>query len=69
MNLPVIMGGLVKSAEELTEMRIEANDPKKEKHQEEVDLTKDKDYEDDESDEDFDDADEEVTLILSARCC
>jgi hypothetical protein len=58
MNLPVVMGALVKAAEDLTELRVEAEAPKKEKPAEVIDVHKD--YEDDDSDEDFDDADEEV---------
>lgn len=61
MNLGLIMTGIVKSAQELTELRIEAENPKKEKPGEEIDISKaNKEFEDDDSDEDFDDADEEV---------
>lgn len=64
MNLPLIMRGLVKTAEDLTELRVECENPKKEKPSEVIDLSKtNADYEDDESDEDFDDADEEVKFL------
>ena len=62
MNLSLIMNGLVKVAQDLTQLRIDSEHPQ---HREvagsEIDLTKvDKEYEDDDSDEDFNDADEEV---------
>jgi hypothetical protein len=64
MNVGLIMGGIVKAAEDLTEFRVQAENPTKEKHSDEVELSKiNRQYEDDESDEDFDDADEEVIII------
>ena len=61
MNIGMIMGGLVKAAQDLTELRVESESPLKEKALEEIDVTKpNKEYEDDDSDEDFNDVDEEV---------
>lgn len=55
------MKAILQVAKDLTTIRIEADNPNKEKTGDEIDVTKDKCYEDDdESDEDFDDADEEV---------
>ena len=61
MNIGMIMGGLVKAAQDLTELRVESESPFKEKALGEIDVTKpNKEYEDDDSDEDFNDVDEEV---------
>ena len=63
MNIGLIMEGLVKAAQELTELRVEVDNPKKEKPSEDIDVSKaNKEYEDDDSDEDFDKTDEEVHL-------
>lgn len=63
MNLGLIFGAIVKLGEELSKLRIDASLGHKEAPKEEIDLTDDKEYEDDDEDEDFDDADEELEAI------